>query len=79
MMQANVCSHPNFLLYFLVIILNSAMLGEQIIRPLVSRSSQSSICFAQRHIVGSEPLDLLAQHIWRSIGPSGPNKVCVIR
>ncbi|KAH7103211.1 ChaC-like protein [Auriculariales sp. MPI-PUGE-AT-0066] len=26
------------------------------------------------HIVGAEPLDQLAAHIWRSVGPSGPNK-----
>jgi cation transport protein ChaC len=24
--------------------------------------------------VGSEPLDVLAHRIWRSVGPSGPNK-----
>ncbi|KAI0824689.1 ChaC-like protein [Trametes gibbosa] len=24
--------------------------------------------------IGSEPIDRLAEHIWRSVGPSGPNK-----
>ncbi|KAH9855622.1 ChaC-like protein [Lenzites betulinus] len=24
--------------------------------------------------IGSEPIDQLAEHIWRSVGPSGPNK-----
>jgi glutathione-specific gamma-glutamylcyclotransferase len=26
-------------------------------------------------VVGSEPVDSLADRIWRSVGPSGPNKV----
>ena len=26
-------------------------------------------------LVGSEPIDRLAEHIWRSVGPSGKNKV----
>src|ERR1700691_716341 len=46
--------------------------------PLFSRSF---FCFppivllTRLDVVGSEPLDVLADRIWRSIGPSGRNKV----
>lgn len=29
-------------------------------------------------LVGSEPIDKLAERIWHSVGPSGPNKVRVV-
>jgi len=38
----------------------------------------SAFCYVGRNdnpsFIGSEPLDALADRIWRSIGPSGPNK-----
>ncbi|KAF9527883.1 ChaC-like protein [Crepidotus variabilis] len=39
---------------------------------------ESAYCYVGRpdnpSFIGSEPLDVLAQKIWRSVGPSGPNK-----
>ncbi|OCH90723.1 ChaC-like protein [Obba rivulosa] len=44
---------------------------EQIVIP-------GAFCYVGRNdnpsFIGSEPLDLLAEHIWKSVGPSGRNK-----
>ncbi|KAI0785927.1 ChaC-like protein [Abortiporus biennis] len=39
---------------------------------------KNAYCYVGRNdnpsFIGSEPIDRLAQHIWKSVGPSGPNK-----
>jgi hypothetical protein len=55
----------------------SAMWAATIILPSVSWPSPkvSSPCDRFLFSVGSEPLDVLSERIWRSVGPSGRNKV----
>ena len=55
----------------------SAMLAGPTTLPSVRRilPLAGSQLNGYRQSVGSEPLDALAAHIWRSVGPSGRNKV----
>ena len=58
------------------------MLGGTII-PLSVRASVFSsrprkmLTQARRDVVGSETLEELADTVWRAVGPSGRNKVCM--
>lgn len=41
----------------------------------VSREKSATLLIAANtSVVGSEPIDALAEKIWHSVGPSGPNK-----